>query len=178
MKIILGIAMGVCVIGGLVMGQSSDSRDILVHMRESTEPIFNFGNKAHSATVPLPGIDYMQRIKFQALYKSKLTGIHAFQAQVSNVYRCQIIASENVTAVINALRKHPDVLYVQPNYTYQLVIRNSLLTKHESPLSMLDFPAIESWISNQSSTLIAVIDTGVDSEHPALKNRLWKNRNN
>ncbi len=175
MKIILGVVIGVCVVGGLVMGQGRDSRDILVYMREPLKPVFRFGAKVRSTSVQLPGVDHMQHIKFQELYRSKSTGVHVLQSQVSRVYRCHIAASKNIKTVMDTLRNHPDVFYVQPNYTYQLVTLNSSLTKHASPLSMLDFPIIESWISKQSSTLIAVIDTGVDSEHPALKNRLWKN---
>ncbi|MHB9093386.1 MAG: S8 family serine peptidase [Eubacteriales bacterium] len=97
----------------------------------------------------------------------------------------------SVQTAIDELNKDPDVLYAQPNYIY-----NSQATVNDPDFSKLwglhntgqdingtpgmaniDIAAPEAWDISMGdpSIIVAVIDEGVDINHPDLAGRIWTN---
>ena len=85
------------------------------------------------------------------------------------------------------LASHPDVEYVEPNYTIQLDDDDAeVLADTDSKFRQqwglrnkrgVDINVLEAWkITKGSKNIkIAVIDTGVDYNHPDLKDQMWIN---
>jgi subtilisin family serine protease len=95
----------------------------------------------------------------------------------------------NVTILIDQLRSNSNVEYIEPNYIYRASIvpndpqYNELWgmnnTGQTGGTNDADLDAPEAWDTQtgSDSTLIAVIDTGVDYNHPDLAANIWTNPN-
>jgi thermitase len=90
----------------------------------------------------------------------------------------------SVNDAITEYRKNPDVLYAQPNYVYHTTsvtpddpLFGSQWGLHNAITPGADIDAPDAWsISTGSNTVIvAVIDTGVDYNHPDLSSNIWTN---
>ncbi len=108
------------------------------------------------------------------------------------VYKAQVPAAASVGEFLAALSRNPDVEYAEPDYAARIQVkpddeyfwrqyslRNSGGTENDIPGSVesksrADIRASEAWESGKgdSSVVIAVLDTGVDLEHPDIKNKL------
>ena len=82
--------------------------------------------------------------------------------------------SRNVGALINALSKHPDVLYVEPNYIVHTVLAPND-TDYGQLWGMQNIAAFAAWEISTGSTAntAAVVDTGIDYTHPDLSANVW-----
>ncbi|MQL53941.1 S8 family serine peptidase [Desulfofundulus thermobenzoicus] len=86
----------------------------------------------------------------------------------------------DVPETIEALNKDPRVEYVQPNYIY-----HSSEVKVNDPLYNLQWGLVNSQYGSRApqvwndatgeGIIVAVIDTGVDYNHPDLANNIWRN---
>jgi len=95
----------------------------------------------------------------------------------------EIDKGKKVEDVINSLKADPNVEYVQPDYLYypKAIIpddtRFSELWGLNDPVNNVDIDAPEAWEISQgtSDVIVAVIDTGVDINHPDLAPNIWVN---
>jgi len=84
------------------------------------------------------------------------------------------IAGLNFQVWLDALAKHPDVLYAEPNYIVQAV--NSPNDPNYSLLwGMPQIGAPSAWnvTTGGTSAVIGVVDTGIDYRHPDLAANVW-----
>ncbi len=87
---------------------------------------------------------------------------------------------QNVLDTIKALEALPEVEYAEPNYYKKLLKtpNDPLYTDSSNYLHNLkeiSAPAAWDTTTGSSSIVVAVIDTGVDYNHPDLKDNLWTN---
>lgn len=117
-----------------------------------------------SNSVSAQQIDALQR-RFQ------LTRIesHAFQLSNTTLYRWRILDRRSVAAVVRALEADRLVASAQPNYLFTL--QQSETRSEGDPaqygLAKLHLPQAHA-ISRGDNVLVAVIDSGVDVNHPEL----------
>ncbi|AEG16888.1 peptidase S8 and S53 subtilisin kexin sedolisin [Desulfofundulus kuznetsovii DSM 6115] len=87
---------------------------------------------------------------------------------------------EDVEKAIEALKKDPRVEYIQPNYIYRVCEVNV-----NDPLYNLQWGLVDEVYGTKAprawndaageGIIVAVIDTGVDYNHPDLKDNIWRN---
>lgn len=90
------------------------------------------------------------------------------------------VAPENIQATLNALNTNPAVAYAEPNYIYtSFVVPNDPdlgRQFHLTQTSDADIDATEAWdLQTGNNVVVAVIDSGVDYNHPDLRNNIWSN---
>jgi subtilisin family serine protease/fibronectin type 3 domain-containing protein len=106
---------------------------------------------------------------------------------VSGLHKVALNAEFSIDAALAALRNDPHVLYAEPDY----IVRATGLASDPLFANQWDFHNIgqtggvldadmdapEAWdaTTGSGSTVVAVIDTGVDYGHPDLANNIWVN---
>jgi len=126
------------------------------------------------------------RPTLQAYGSAKFTSIPQL-----GIYKVQVPAQASVREFLSALKRNPDVEYAEPDFQARIQITpNDEYFKHQyalynsgakidipgSPEAKLraDIKATGAWEMTQgeSSVTIAVLDTGLDMDHPDIKNKL------
>lgn len=93
-----------------------------------------------------------------------------------DIYRVKFEPSSNLDLLMEDIKQLPDVDYVQKNYKFELFyLPNDPSISEQWHLDSVNIS--EAWDVSQgnSDVLIAVIDSGVDYNHPDLVNVMWKN---
>lgn len=107
-----------------------------------------------------------------------------------NIYKLQVPEGTSVEEMVYVLSLNPDVEFAEPNYvmhitawpndTYfqlQYALNNTGQTigsSGPSGKSEADIKAIDAWeeTKGEEETTVAIIDTGIDLEHPDIKNKI------
>jgi subtilisin family serine protease len=121
--------------------------------------------------------------------RAKVNAVKVKKLQINNVYHVKLQSNMSVESAILSAYTDPNVEYAEPNYKLNV---NST-TPNDPSFSSLwglhntgqtggtadcDIDAPEAWdiVKNASSNIvIAVIDTGVDYNHPDLASNMWVN---
>jgi len=86
-------------------------------------------------------------------------------------------ATETHDALLAALRRDPDVLWAEPNgwvHASGVVPNDTFYQAQQGHLRLIGLP--EAWVfTTGDANPIAVIDTGVDLDHPDLEAKVWTN---
>lgn len=107
------------------------------------------------------------------------------QTMQNDIARWQVIrfdAGVSLSSSFDFLRKHQDIEYVAPNVKYVKNATPNDLNSQQWSLKNTttigaDISAEQAWnlATDASDVVVAVIDTGIDLNHPELKNNLWVN---
>jgi subtilisin family serine protease len=102
--------------------------------------------------------------------------VRATALGLDRVYRLRLAPDVDVAAVIAALNADPNVEYAEPNY----IVRTAVTPDdpyYFQQWGLTQIGAEAAWDIEQGATTmtIAVLDTGLDLDHPDLTGRLWVN---
>lgn len=88
----------------------------------------------------------------------------------TTMYRYRIVGKRSVVAIVAALEADPRIAAVQPNYLYTLQSeRTGALAEAQYAIPEMRLNEAHA-ISNGAKTLVAVIDSGIDRNHPEISN--------
>ncbi len=132
-----------------------------------------------------------------AKFLSKLQGKLSLKSTMGklNIHHFKITNGKSVSEVINEYQADPNVEYVEPNYKLRIIDGNQVdsqasaqgsgnVTAQAIPTYQQNFAQVkvnETWqvmsASSSDAPIVAVIDTGVDLQHPVFvqSNALWVN---
>jgi subtilisin family serine protease len=147
----------------------------------------------------LPGATETGRLHLAKPQKQAQTattpGKAALRMAVDEIIRLKLPEDTNLEQALNDVRRHPDVLYAEPNYRVhyalepddpafflQWALANAAQTIHGDEGSVTgrsdaDINATDAWEINTGDPafVVAIIDTGLDLTHPDLADNLWQN---
>lgn len=94
----------------------------------------------------------------------------------------KIPIGKTIEGTIRELKVDPNIEYAEPDYVLHIIATpndssfSSLWGMHSTQNADADIDATTAWDkATDSSVIVAVIDTGVDYNHPDLKDNIWKN---
>ena len=98
-------------------------------------------------------------------------GICFLESITSSTYKIKI---ENKSSkILDYLKNHPDVLHIEPDYHTQILnIPTDYYYPEQWNLKLLGLEKTWDYYQGNADTIIAVLDTGILTEHPDLKNKI------
>ena len=95
------------------------------------------------------------------------------RAEIATVF---LSGNESVSGAVSRLNRNPEVEYAEPNYIYEATIIPSD-TYYVNQWYLPRIKAPEAWniVRESPQVVIAVIDSGVQINHPDLKDNIWRN---
>ncbi|MDZ7289833.1 MAG: S8 family serine peptidase [candidate division KSB1 bacterium] len=95
---------------------------------------------------------------------------------LSTIYQIRFAQSIDIMKVLKLLRQQPEVIYAEPVYLREICYDpNDPLIGNQQYLNLIK--AREAWelTRGDTSVVIAIVDTGVDWQHPDLAANIWRN---
>lgn len=144
----------------------------------------------YKSSVPTYSIDEkLKQQKFSKVAESKTASLPKFNIEhfakgmgkkdeaLNRIIKVSFSDNVDETSLIQILSNDPEIEYVQKSTTYKLdIIPNDSLISEQWALNKIK--AFDAWnISEGSDTvLLGIIDTGIDYNHPDLKNQIFINQ--
>jgi len=113
--------------------------------------------------------DVSPQAAFDIAMRERLTLVASQRVELidSTINRYQILDGRSVPEVVAALARDPNIVSTQPNYLYSLQQEGRGSPQKPYPGARMHLDAAHS-ISEGGGTLVAVIDTIIDSAHPEI----------
>ena len=95
----------------------------------------------------------------------------------SKVYKFQFSENFDLDKIIKDYEAEPEVEYAEKNWLYKSTLLEPNDEKYPYQWYLPRIQAPEAWekITGSTEIIIAIIDSGVDIDHPDLKENIWKN---
>jgi subtilisin family serine protease len=118
-----------------------------------------------------PGLAASQRAKVAAASGGEL--VRKVAALDVDVMSFPGMTSANAEAKLNALKKNPNIVYAEPNYIYSVdMVPNDPGYSQQWGWPKVNAPAAWDVTQGSSSTVIAIVDTGIQQSHPDLSSKI------
>jgi len=97
-------------------------------------------------------------------------------SQLSNIYKLSFSEEIDILKLANQISKEPGIEWAQPNYIRKVTLEPNDVNYHlQWALPKIQAPQAWNVTTGTTQTAIAVIDTGVDWDHPDLADNIWVN---
>ncbi len=121
-------------------------------------------------------------LSIENVFKNKENQI-SISKEFDNIYKFTFQKNMNIFSIAKKYEKNPNIIYAEPNYIHHFCnVPNDPYFSQQWSLNQLsdhDIDGSEAWDieTGRSNVTIAIIDMGVDYNHPDLKNNIWVNEN-
>ncbi|KAF0152156.1 MAG: peptidase S8/S53 subtilisin kexin sedolisin [Ignavibacteria bacterium] len=99
---------------------------------------------------------------------------------LGNIYIIKYSSNEDPLELSKKISKSKEIEYAEPKYVHRVtVVPNDSLFLNGQQINLSRIKAVEAWdiTKGDSSVLIAIIDTGVEYDHPDLKANILRDKN-
>ena len=162
-------------------------------------------NNLNSATQPFNvSTNLIKTIEPLHIYSPQQTmsGLTAQQTtnETSQWYRITTNKSSQQLTLMQQLQSNPAINHVQPNYIYNThqpiiqpahitpataaLVNQTTITSYNDPLASqqwaldhINYTQVWNVVSHETSPIVAIIDSGIDNQHPDLAPHIWHNPN-
>jgi len=99
------------------------------------------------------------------------------QGPLNKIYRTRLLPGKSALEVSNELKSDPDIEWAEPNYYRytKTTLPNDPYYYSQMHLSTINAPQAWDITIGNHEVVIAIIDTGVDWDHPDLEANIWHN---
>jgi subtilisin family serine protease len=155
--------------------------EILVQFTPSTEvSISRGGTRIETGSSTLNQlIGYFEIAGCSGVFKDEQVKPRRERSQLADIYKLKVADTATLFNFIELLNNNPSVVYAEPNYIYK-----TCETYPDDPLyqngsqwyiDAVNAPAAWDSVTSDSNQVIAILDTGVDWDHPDLDDAIWTN---
>ncbi|NOY60437.1 MAG: S8 family serine peptidase [Calditrichaeota bacterium] len=113
---------------------------------------------------------------FPHIQKKRLSKIDA-PTELEKLFKLIVASDADIEILCRALQKSVTIEYAEPNYLFPVeAVPNDSLYSQLFHLPQIHAPEAWDVAKGDSSVVIAIIDTGVDWNHPDLAANIWRNK--
>ncbi|NIA29443.1 MAG: S8 family serine peptidase, partial [Actinobacteria bacterium] len=113
---------------------------------------------------------------FPHIQKKRLSKIGA-PTELEKLFKVVVASDADIEILCRALQKSVTIEYAEPNYLFPVeAVPNDSLYSQLFQLPQIHAPEAWDVAKGDSSVVIAIIDTGVDWDHPDLAASIWRNK--
>jgi subtilisin family serine protease len=142
----------------------------------------DFSLKTSNASEPSEYILVLKpSLNSSSLKNQSSSRFKAFEKLDDSTYKITFDKNQDIKTEIEKLKKDESVQSVSQNLTYKATALSAARTPNDPYLDhqyyLYTIGAPTAWSNNigDEKTIIAVIDTGIDLDHPDLKDNIWNN---
>ncbi len=116
-------------------------------------------------------------LKALARHNKPASTLEEIKGNLSRIYQIHYSAKIDPRQLAKRLSRLPDVEYAEPRYIRHItsVPNDSLYSREAAYMQVQNFPAAWNVTKGSSTVIIAIVDSGVDYNHPDLKYKMWTN---
>lgn len=165
--------------------------EILIKFRDNVDLNLNLNNSKIQT-----GVQNLDKIfeengfyNFQKVFKNdkesnknniiKIAGNSVPAPKLHNIYKFEYNSSRDISSIIDRLDDDPLIEFAEPNYYFysNSTFPNDPLYQNGNQWYIDAVHAPEAWDSTVGDTnqVIAILDTGIDWDHPDLDGNIWRN---
>ncbi|MCH7492250.1 S8 family serine peptidase [Patescibacteria group bacterium] len=94
----------------------------------------------------------------------------------AKIYKIVLSDEENIDSLVDFYRNEPQVDFVEPNYSFKMTrTPNDANYGSQWYHSKVGNPAAWNTVTGSRNIIVAVLDTGIDIDHPDLSSNIWIN---
>jgi subtilisin family serine protease len=106
----------------------------------------------------------------------QIDGQSQSSADLTHIYRLRLADQSDVLVAIAAFKADPNVEYAEPNYmAHMAFVPNDPRYSAQWGLTQISAPSAWNVTHGSPAIVIAIVDTGLDLNHPDLISKLWVN---
>ena len=106
----------------------------------------------------------------------QIDGQSQSSSDLTHIYRLRLADQSDVLVVIAAFKADPNVEYAEPNYmAHTAFVPNDPRYSDQWGLTQISAPSAWNVTHGSPAIVIAIVDTGLDLNHPDLISKLWVN---
>ena len=150
---------------------------IVVKLRPTAEIIKNRGGLARTGIESVDGkLEYFEVSKIEKRFKHKPIPLNSNLPDLSRVYTIHFSKKSDPLYVAEVFARDHHIEYAEPMYIYTYEeIPNDTLYPQQYYLPQISAPQAWDLQHGDSTVVIAIVDNGIDWEHPDLYDNIWTN---